>query len=495
MSSEASPRGSADDTSRARRGLTWTVGSLVVVTVAQVAYTSATARLVAPREFGYYASAQALAALAGFASLSSVGSAVMRHPHGRGLRRAALSLAGVSGLLAGAVVVLIGGLWAGAWGIDGAADAARLAGVCVAVSPLTAVMTGLQRRALRYRHAAAAELAGTIFGFIAGLSLALWWHNALALLAGQAIAGVVTALACIPSSRQPGTGEATVTWLHLAGFATNVSAQNFVYYVIYNLPAFGVARTVGAVSLGVYSRANVLVSLPTSQLVQAVSRVLYPLWARRDSPEQIRGPFTDVLVGASLVGTLGFGALLGAATPITRLLLGPAFQGVDDLTRILALFGILNLQFSISGSLQEASRWMGDVWRLQALKLVVSLLLVGMVVFEDARYAAGVLVAGQVLAHGRQLVQLRDQGVVLLRPVLVGYGQHAMLVAPPALALWVVTQLVDDLAVQVASTLVVAALVLALVAWLGDRLAGVGALDRRGLLPGSVSARLRERRA
>jgi PST family polysaccharide transporter len=481
------------DTEHARRGLSWTVGSLLVLAVSQLAYTSATARLVSPSEFGYYASAQALAAVAGYLSLTSLGSAVMRHASGHGLRRAALTLACTTGIMVGGVVALTGGLWARLWGIEGASDAARLAGLCVALSPVMTVMTGLQRRALHFRRAAAAELGGSIAGFAAGLVLALAWHNALALLLGQAAASLVTALLCVPGSRQDDPDGPRVTWRHLAGFASNVSAQNFVYYTIYNLPPFSISRTLGAASLGVYSRANVLITLPLTQLTQAVSRVLYPLWARRTRPEQIRAPFTDVLVGASMVGMLGFGALFGAATPITRLLLGNAFHGVDEVVRILALFGILNLQFSISGSLQEAMRWLRDVWRLQAIKLAASALLLLMPIVEDMRYAAGVLVLGQALAHSRQLLQLRGRGVLMLRPVLTGYGQHALLVAPPALALWAVTRAVSGLAGQVVATVVVSAVTLAAVGLLGDRLAGVRALDGRGFVPRAVAVRLRRR--
>jgi PST family polysaccharide transporter len=496
VSGDDRPSGSTalGDTDHARRGLSWTALSLVVLAVAQILYTSATSRLVPPREFGYYASAQALAAIAGYLSLASLGSAVMRHPTGHGLRRAAVSLACVSGVLAGGAVALLGGWWAQVWGIPGAADAARLAGVCVALSPVMAVMTGLQRRALRFRWAASAELLGSLAGFGAGLVLALAWHTALALLLGQAAASLVVVLLCLPGSRPADREGVSVAWRDLAGFATNVSAQNLVYYVIYSLPAFAVSRTLGAATLGVYNRANVLVNLPLTQLAQSVSRVLYPLWARRTTPERIRGPFTDVLVGASLVGILGFGALIGAATPITRLLFGPDFPGVADLVRILSLFGILNLLFSISGSLQESLRWMRDVWQLQAIKLAVSLLLLAMPLVEDARYAAGVLVLGQVLAHARQLVQLRGRDVLDLRVVLAGYGQHAVLVTPFAVVLWVATSLIDGLAGQLVATAVVVACALAVLGLLGDRLAGVRALDRRGLIPVAVAARLRKGR-
>ena len=345
-----------DDTSRARRGLTWTVSSLVVLAVAQLAYTSTTARIIAPAQFGYYASAQALAAAAGYLSLASIGLAVMRHRSANGLRRAGVTFALTSGLLAGCLVALVGGPWARVWGIPDAADAARLAGLCVVLSPITAVMTGLQRRSLRYRHAALGEALGPLVGFGVGLVLALTWKSALALILGQAASSAVTVIVCVPRSRQAGDGQGSrVTWRTLVGFASNVSAQNFVYYVIYGLPPFAVSRGLGAHALGIYGRASTLITLPLVQLTQSVSKVLYPLWARRSKPAEIKDPFTDVLVGASLIGALGFGALFGAATPICRILLGPAFDGVDDVVRVLAVFGFLNLQLTISGSCRKSS--------------------------------------------------------------------------------------------------------------------------------------------
>ena len=357
------------------------------------------------------------------------------------------------------------------------------------------VMTGLQRRALHFRRAAAAELAGSLAGFAAGLALAIAWHNALALLLGQAAASVVTTVLCMPGSRPHDTAGPRVAWRNLAGFASNVSAQNFVYYTIYNLPPLSISRTLRReCSRRLQPRQPA--DLATAGTADpggepgAVPALGAPEPARADP-----APFTDVLLGSSLVGMLGFGALFGAATPITRILLGNAFHGVDGVVRILAVFGILNLQFSISGSLQESMRWMRDVWRLQVIKLAVSALLLLMPIVQDMRYAAGVLVLGQALAHSRQLLQLREREVLHLRPVLVGYGQHAMLVIPPALALWGATVVISGLAGQLAATVVIAAVTLAALALLGDRLAGVRALDRRGFVPDRVAGRLRRRPA
>ena len=353
MTTTSGADGPIDDTSRARQGLTWMVSSLAILAFAQLAYTSATSRIVSPREFGYYASAQALAALAGYLSLSAVGLSVIRHKSSNGLRRAGVTLAMSTGLAAGGIIVAVGAAWATLWGIPEAADAARVAGVGVAMAPLTGVLTGLQRRKLRYRQAALAEFVGPMIGFAFGLALALAWKNALALILGQALASAATAALCLPGSapeRRP--DDVRVSWRSLLGFSTNVSAQNFVYYVIYSLPPFAVSRSLGAHALGIYGRATALITLPLAQLTQAVSKVLYPLWARRTRPQEIIEPFSDVLVGASLVGLLGFGALFGAATPICRVLLGPDFIGVDGVVRVLAIFGALNVQLSISGSLQ-----------------------------------------------------------------------------------------------------------------------------------------------
>ena len=59
-------------------GVAWTWAGSGVLVVAQIASTAATARLVAPREFGVYATAQAAAGIAGYFTMGALGSGLQR---------------------------------------------------------------------------------------------------------------------------------------------------------------------------------------------------------------------------------------------------------------------------------------------------------------------------------------------------------------------------------------------------------------------------------
>jgi hypothetical protein len=134
---------------------------------------------------------------------------------------------------------------------------------------------------------------------------------------------------------------------------------------------------------------------------------------------------------------------------------------------------------------------MGDVWAIQTLKLGVSALLIGMVWVPHVTYAAGVLVLGQALAHSLQLQQLRRRGVVSVNLVGRAYGRHFVLAALPALALWLVTASVAGLVPQLVAAVITAGGVSVVVLLLGNRIDGIAALSRRGLLPARLAARLR----
>src|SRR4051794_22766953 len=79
-------------TSHARLGLRWSLSSLLIVALLQIVYTSFTSRRLAPHEFGFYATEQALASLIGYLSFTTLGSAVLRLPDDRAGRIVGRSL-------------------------------------------------------------------------------------------------------------------------------------------------------------------------------------------------------------------------------------------------------------------------------------------------------------------------------------------------------------------------------------------------------------------
>lgn len=473
----------------AARAFGWNALALVVLAIAQLGYTGATARILPASAFGAYAVCQAAVGIIGYFSMASLGNAVMRHPMGpeeAALGGAALTIAAVAGSLCGGVLTLVAAPWASAWNLPSAAPVLRLAAFLLVLGPVSSVLLGLLRRTMRYKAAAVIELLGNLIGFGLGLPLAFALRDARALVLGQIASQLVTTLLafgmCRPELR---LGDSRLR-RSLFRFSSQVGAQNLVYYVIYNAPSFTVSRLFGATALGFYSRANLLVSLPLTHATQGLSRALYPLLGQTaESGDRQRRAITDVLIVASLPAFIFFSSLAAAAQPVVRLLLGAGFAPAADFLRFFALFGAINMVVTMAGVVQEVRGWMRDVWIVQCWKLCV--LGVGLsVVAMWSRSVPSVLVAfslSQAIGHVVQLRTLSRRHVLDGRRLVRAYAQHGG-IACFSYALTAGAGLLWSTVWAQLATQAVAGLCLLAILWrFRFRISGLAILGERNLIP------------
>lgn len=451
----------------------------------QIGYTSLTSRTLSPAAFGFYACAQALSALVGYISFTTLGSAVLRHPleSSGGLTGLGLTLASISGAAAGGLTYLVAPLWAYLWHLNGATSMVRLMALAVGLSPIATVSVALVRRKLRFRQAALAELLGSLLGFATGGIVVLLYHSPDGLIWSRVatLAGLI--LLTLPrqrlkSERQTRRASART----LLGFASRVGTQNGIYYFIYNLPAFVISRVIGASALGIYSRANILVSLPLTQMAQTLAKVLYPIWGRIADIQATKKAVTDSLVATSMIGCLSFGALFGLAEPVTRVLLGQHFLDAVPLIRILALFGMLNLQFTIGGSLQEAMNWMRDVWALQLIKLMSFAPLPLVFVIPSLPFCAACLTLTQLTGHAVQLKQLARRQVLDTTAIRKAYKRHFFISAIFVAGFLFATQNALSLELQIAASACWSVASAALLVRYWEEVPGMQVLEARQVL-------------
>jgi len=414
----------------------WNFLGTAATVVAQIGYTATTARLVSPASFGAYAAAQALMGMAGYAGMSTLGNAVVRHPAlTSAVTRTAGSLSVAAGAIAAALMIAIGSLWQHAWRVSGG-EFNSLVGILaltVLVQSLGWVPLALLRRSLRFRAASAAETLSQLSSMSVGIACALVLRDARALALAQLAASVLLLAALTFLSRGAFRfGFDRFEAVPLLTFAGQVSAQNFGYYAIHTAPTWGISRFFGETLLGLYSRANLVMSLPLTYLSTALSKALYPLYPQLQSdPRRAR-----VLIEESLIVTSGlawplFAALAGAAPLIVRVLLGSKWSGAAPLIPPFALYCCLNVVFVLLANAAEAFGWLNFVWKLQAvwaLLTVYALALQHMFSFSPAVFLT--VVAGmQVGVHALQLLIFGRRGFLRARTILGGELAHAALAA------------------------------------------------------------------
>jgi hypothetical protein len=335
-----------------------------VLVVAQIATTAATARLVSPREFGLYATAQAVAALGGYFALSAVGQGLQRRSSlGDKTVGTAFLISFASSLLVGTCLWLGGSLLADLWGIPDAAWAVRVLGVAVFLRSLATVPIALIRRDLRFGNAAAIETGAIVLGMVAGVGFAVHLHSALALAIGQALgaAALLIAVALAVQTRVRPAFHRT-DGRELAAFAGQVNALGLVAYAINTVPVWFVARFFGAQTLGFYSRGALVANLPAEYAVTSVFKVVYPLYGRvRGDAEK-----TARLVNEAITLTTGFlwpafGLLAGAAPVVVSVLLGPQWDPVAPLLTLFAIGACGNIATGLLTNAAEAFGWMRTI--------------------------------------------------------------------------------------------------------------------------------------
>jgi len=112
-------------------------------------------------------------------------------------------------------------------------------------------------------------------------------------------------------------------------------------YLYRNVDDAFVGKVFAADSLGIYQMAYKFGSLPTTELTDVFNKVTFPLYAKIDSVRQIKKVFKNTLVTSTLL-SIGLGGVIFIFSElIVRIFLGPGWDGVVPIMRILCVFGIV----------------------------------------------------------------------------------------------------------------------------------------------------------
>jgi PST family polysaccharide transporter len=257
------------------------------------------------------------------------------------------------------------------------ADALAVAAPIVLVQPLAMVAYANLARQLRARDLALADLLSNLFGAaLVTVPLALLQLSYWALVLGFMTQLALKAVLLVVFARVPLTVRFEIR------VAASLCRQGLTYLsnggiskLIVQTPGLIIGRLMPGAALGIFNRANSLMSYPTGVFSAVVERVAFPaLSLVQDDPVRLRAGVIDAVRILSIVGiplTVAF-VLLGS--DIISLLLGPQWL------RAIAPFSILGLAayFRLGDRLAWlVLRAVGKPATLAVIQLVVLIVLIG----------------------------------------------------------------------------------------------------------------------
>jgi len=135
-------------------------------------------------------------------------------------------------------------------------------------------------------------------------------------------------------------------------FGANITAGSLIYSLARGTDNLLIGRFFGAASVGLYSRASILLIRPLQQFIIPINAVLIPALSRLQSePDRYRRTFLRVYDAMALISFLSTGLLLALARPLTLVVLGPKWE---QAVPIFAGFSIAALCIPLAG----ASTWL-----------------------------------------------------------------------------------------------------------------------------------------
>lgn len=432
------------------RGSAWLALSHGGHTVTWMVTLFVLAHILSPADFGITSIAGTILLVVGYIQQGGVSAALVQRR--TDLPQAAAS-ALVFNLVTGAafyvLVFFLAPTLASFFGSPDLEGVIRVLAIAVAIRSIAWNGVALLERELRFRRAAAGEIAGALAEMAVAIGFALGgagvWSIVYGQLAGAVVqVGVTWALV----TRRPSLRDVDLRVMReLFGFGKYVSAGHLLIFLAASVDNLFVGRILGAHALGFYALAYRLAAIPGAVLGVVAERVTLPAYSmlRADRGAFGRAYLTNLQRLSFLTLPLGVG-LIVAAEPIVIGLLGERWQPAVDPLRILAVFGVLE---SLAGTTAAVFQAAGRPQLLPLTTLVGLATLLPMLWILTTRHgttgAAVAMVLGLTPVAGARMVLASRIVGAGARDVTRALGPSALCAGLLAAALLALTAATADL--------------------------------------------------
>jgi O-antigen/teichoic acid export membrane protein len=344
--------------------MVWVAWGSGAVAVLRVVVLVLLTRLLTPADFGIVGAALTVIGFTLTFSLLGVGPALVQRPvlEPRHISTAFFASTGF-GLLAGVLVWLLAPAIAAFFRMDGLVPVVRALAVTFPVTGASTVSENLLQRDLRFRLLSNTELLSYGVGYgLVGVVLALLGWGVWALVTAQVMQTVFRAammMRAAPPLVHPRPNWAS--FRELMDYGVGQSAARIAWVLANQADNLIVGRWLGAVALGLYSRAYQLMAVPSGLPGNVLDKVLFPTMARvQDDPRRLASAYLQGTAFVALV-TLPAGVVMAVLAPeLVAAVFGSRWEGIVPPFQVLALGMMFRTGFRMSDSLSRAT---GRVYR------------------------------------------------------------------------------------------------------------------------------------
>lgn len=338
-------------------------------------------RLLTPAEIGIYSVALAVTGIAQMLRDFGVGSYLIQE---RELTReriqTALTVTIITSWTAGSLLYLLSSWVAVFYNEPGLVDLIRVQCINFIIIPFTAPVLSLLRRDMQFFVLFRISIICSLVQLTVSVGLAILGYGYMSL-AWASVANVACLMLLVNLNRpqdawiMPGLKE----WRRIASFGAQTSIAAVVTEIAMNMNDLILGRFLGFQAVALYSRAQGLIYLFHRDMVNAVRKVAFPVFAQaaRENKDLLKAYLLSV--NYITVFAWPFYAFLGLyAYPIIRLMFGDQWDEAIPLVRILVFAGAVGAFWNLWSNALLAT---GHVNKIMRSELVIQPIRIGLIFY------------------------------------------------------------------------------------------------------------------
>ena len=322
-------------------GIIWMIGARLADRFIGIISTLILARLLVPDDFGLVAMATAIGAILDLLGAFSFDLALIQNPNaGRKQYDTVWTFNVIFGVVCGLILIVL------AVPAEGFYKEPRLSGVMYMLSlsyflnAFTNVGLVSFRKDLDFDKEFQYIFYRRIITFVVTIGAAFLLRSHWALLWGMTVGRVVSlVMSYTMSSYRPRFSLAASA--ELFGFSKWLLINNILFFLLHRGCTFVIGRLSGAAALGIYTISYEISSLPSTELVAPINRVMFPGFSKMRDVDQISQAFLK-LFGLVMLTILPIGIGIAAvADPLVATVLGEKWMAAIPVIQLLAIHGAI----------------------------------------------------------------------------------------------------------------------------------------------------------
>ncbi|WP_028047332.1 lipopolysaccharide biosynthesis protein [Cellulomonas sp. URHE0023] len=327
---------------RAARGALSTGVGLIIRLVIQLSTVVVLSRLLAPRDYGLVAMVLAIAGIGDILRDFGLSSAAIQAKELSFAQRSNLFWTNTAiGFLLGIVMFALAVPISNFYDEPALVPIARTVAVTFLLNGMSTQYRADLVRAMRFKVVATIDVVAPAAALVVAVVLAIAGAGYWALVSQQ----IVMALTALVGTAfiahwLPQRIDRTAPMRRLYTYGGSLLGSQIIGYVANNVDSLTIGHRFGATPLGLYNRAFQLLMNPLNQVRAPSTTVALPVLSRASDTPQ----FDSIVWNGQLVLgypiTIGLALLAGVAEPTVAIMLGPQWQQVPPILRLLAIAGI-----------------------------------------------------------------------------------------------------------------------------------------------------------